>query len=218
MADKLDNARAVLADYRRLGDALWTRFNAGKEDQLWYYRGLVEAFREAGSSGLLYDELKHTVEEIERLCAAPVGVSPRKKRQLRDSYQLKKASGVSKRNPTEQDLSKAIDQMNPQKNRGFISLARPGGDYVQSAGGNGTYTVECRVWLDDQFQTFRHFVAGRNEAPGNDVRIPSSEINSVLVKQNECLSATEVKIILTAYLRDGTRHPRYVWRDITLNF
>ena len=68
MADKLDNARAVLADYRRLGDALWSRFNAGKADQLWYYRTLVDTFRAAGSQGLVIDELEYTVAEIERLC------------------------------------------------------------------------------------------------------------------------------------------------------
>lgn len=68
MADKLDNARAVLSDYRRLGDELWSRFNAGKEDQLWYYRMLVETFRSAGSDGLLMNELAYTVAELERLC------------------------------------------------------------------------------------------------------------------------------------------------------
>ena len=34
-ADKLHNARAILSDYRKLGDELWQRFNAPKKDQLW---------------------------------------------------------------------------------------------------------------------------------------------------------------------------------------
>jgi GTP pyrophosphokinase len=38
-ADKLYNARAILADYRELGEELWSRFNTGRADQLWYYRG-----------------------------------------------------------------------------------------------------------------------------------------------------------------------------------
>ncbi|MGA8540589.1 MAG: HD domain-containing protein, partial [Terriglobales bacterium] len=41
-ADKLHNARAILADYRELRDELWSRFNASKEEQLWYYGALVE--------------------------------------------------------------------------------------------------------------------------------------------------------------------------------
>jgi (p)ppGpp synthase/HD superfamily hydrolase len=43
LADKLHNARALLRDYRELGDRLWPRFNAGREDQRWYYRGLADA-------------------------------------------------------------------------------------------------------------------------------------------------------------------------------
>jgi (p)ppGpp synthase/HD superfamily hydrolase len=42
-ADKLHNARSLMADYRQLGDAVWDRFNAKPEDILWYYRSVVEA-------------------------------------------------------------------------------------------------------------------------------------------------------------------------------
>ncbi len=45
--DKLHNARAILADYQELGDALWSRFNASPSDILWYYQGLVHAFQQA---------------------------------------------------------------------------------------------------------------------------------------------------------------------------
>jgi len=67
VADKLDNARAALAGYRELGDALWRRFNAGRDDQLRYFRSLVDGFREAGVRGRLVDELDRTVSELERL-------------------------------------------------------------------------------------------------------------------------------------------------------
>ena len=40
LADKVDNARAIAADYRLLGKALWSRFSVGSRDQLWYYRSL----------------------------------------------------------------------------------------------------------------------------------------------------------------------------------
>jgi GTP pyrophosphokinase len=65
-ADKLDNSRAILADYRQVGEALWKRFTGGKAGTLWYYRSLVQAFREAGSNPLI-DELDRVVSEIERL-------------------------------------------------------------------------------------------------------------------------------------------------------
>lgn len=65
-ADKLDNARAILADYRQVGEAVWKRFTGGKAGTLWYYRSLVQVFREKGSSPLV-DELDRVVSEIERL-------------------------------------------------------------------------------------------------------------------------------------------------------
>jgi GTP pyrophosphokinase len=65
-SDKLHNARSVLNDYRILGDAVWERFQGGKEGTLWYYRSLVDAFRRTGSTPLI-DELERTVGELERL-------------------------------------------------------------------------------------------------------------------------------------------------------
>jgi (p)ppGpp synthase/HD superfamily hydrolase len=65
-ADKLHNARSVLADLRSLGDDLWPRFNGGKEGTLWYYRTLVEAFEAAGSNPIV-EELDRVVGELERL-------------------------------------------------------------------------------------------------------------------------------------------------------
>jgi hypothetical protein len=67
-ADKLHNARSILADYRRHGDAVWDRFSGGKEGTLWYYRALVEAFRSHGVTPLL-EELDRVVREIERLAS-----------------------------------------------------------------------------------------------------------------------------------------------------
>jgi GTP pyrophosphokinase len=64
-ADKLDNVRAIIADYRMLGPSLWSRFNAGKEEQQWFYRGCVTAL--AGGSQSLIRELDAVVQQLERL-------------------------------------------------------------------------------------------------------------------------------------------------------
>lgn len=68
-SDKLHNARAILCDYRQLGEALWARFNSGKDDILWYYDALVRAFREAGDHRALIDELAATVGELHAFAA-----------------------------------------------------------------------------------------------------------------------------------------------------
>jgi (p)ppGpp synthase/HD superfamily hydrolase len=65
-ADKLHNARAILADLRVVGDELWQRFTGGKEGTLWYYRALVATFRAAGSNAVV-EELDRVVSELENL-------------------------------------------------------------------------------------------------------------------------------------------------------
>ncbi|MBI3695772.1 MAG: HD domain-containing protein [Acidobacteria bacterium] len=65
-ADKLDNARSILRDYRAVGEAVWRRFTGGREGTLWYYRALVKAFRGAGSNALV-EELDRVVTQIERV-------------------------------------------------------------------------------------------------------------------------------------------------------
>ncbi len=64
MADKLHNARAILEDYRVMGDALWPRFTAGKDGTLWYYRALLDAYGARGKNRL-WTELERTVAAIE---------------------------------------------------------------------------------------------------------------------------------------------------------
>ncbi len=67
-ADKLHNARTILADYRQNGEPIWRRFRGGKDGTLWYYRSLVEIFTGCGPSPLAA-ELARTVTELERLVA-----------------------------------------------------------------------------------------------------------------------------------------------------
>jgi len=43
-ADKLNNIRSILADYRTVGESVWSRFNGGREGTLWYYRTLRDEF------------------------------------------------------------------------------------------------------------------------------------------------------------------------------
>lgn len=64
-ADKLDNLRAILADYRTHGPALWSRFSAGYEDQVWYFRGCVSALK--GGPESLVRELDLAVQQLKSL-------------------------------------------------------------------------------------------------------------------------------------------------------
>jgi hypothetical protein len=65
-SDKLHNVRAILMDYRKEREKLWSRFNAGKQGALWYYRALVSAFTGKRIRPLV-QELDRTLTALELL-------------------------------------------------------------------------------------------------------------------------------------------------------
>jgi hypothetical protein len=76
LADKLHNARAIVADLRTHRNALWTRFNErDPAAHLWYYRWLADVFA-ARCPGPAATELSRAVEEMTRLVAAGDGPAP----------------------------------------------------------------------------------------------------------------------------------------------
>jgi (p)ppGpp synthase/HD superfamily hydrolase len=66
VSDKLHNVRAILMEYRKEGEKVWSRFNRGKEGALWYYRALVNAFSGKRIEPLVR-ELDRTLTELELL-------------------------------------------------------------------------------------------------------------------------------------------------------
>jgi hypothetical protein len=60
VADKVDNAEAILNDCRNIGDDLWPRFTGGREGTIWYYRQLSGIF-DAALPGALARQLAMTV-------------------------------------------------------------------------------------------------------------------------------------------------------------
>ena len=64
IADKLHNARSMLADYRKDGDTIWSRFNAPRDKQVWYLRSVAEAVGDRVPRAMLA-ELEEIVERLE---------------------------------------------------------------------------------------------------------------------------------------------------------
>mgnify|MGYP001824557192 CR=1 FL=1 len=65
-ADKLHNARCIMFDHDRVGDAIWDRFNAGKDGTAWYYRRLAEELRKAWPDNPLLPDFEALVERMVR--------------------------------------------------------------------------------------------------------------------------------------------------------
>jgi hypothetical protein len=66
--EALAGARALLADCRAAGEALWPRLPGGKTGALRRYRALLEIYRASGASPV-FGELEKVVREIERLAS-----------------------------------------------------------------------------------------------------------------------------------------------------
>jgi (p)ppGpp synthase/HD superfamily hydrolase len=65
-ADKLNNVRSILSDYRAIGESVWSRFNGGREGTLWYYRTLRDVFLRHKPNRITR-ELALAVNELEAL-------------------------------------------------------------------------------------------------------------------------------------------------------
>ncbi|MBO0864452.1 MAG: HD domain-containing protein [Mycobacterium sp.] len=66
LADKLHNARAILRDFRALGDDLWQRFSVRDPQQhLWYYRSLLQVYADRTDNGMV-DELRDVIDALEQ--------------------------------------------------------------------------------------------------------------------------------------------------------
>jgi (p)ppGpp synthase/HD superfamily hydrolase len=67
VSDKLHNARATAEDLRRIGPAVWGRFNGGREGSLWNYASLVQAYDDGPEDSRVrrvLDELRIVVSEL----------------------------------------------------------------------------------------------------------------------------------------------------------
>lgn len=73
-ADKLHNLRAILKDYREIGDLLWPRFSApsGKVDVLWYYEALLQRYE----SGPFRPRSRWVLRDLRETLAAVIAHRP----------------------------------------------------------------------------------------------------------------------------------------------
>jgi GTP pyrophosphokinase len=76
-ADKLNNVRSILSDYRAVSESVWSRFNGGREGTLWYYRTLRDEFLRSDENRITRD-FDLAVRELESLtgCASTAHPSP----------------------------------------------------------------------------------------------------------------------------------------------
>ena len=66
LADKLDNARAILRDFRAHGNEVWQRFSVQDPQlHLWYYRSLLEVYSQRAHNWMV-GELHDVIDALEQ--------------------------------------------------------------------------------------------------------------------------------------------------------
>jgi (p)ppGpp synthase/HD superfamily hydrolase len=63
LADKLHNARSLLASWQTYGDSIWSQFKAGKKGTLWFYQELLQIYLATGSD-LMTEEYSRVIQEL----------------------------------------------------------------------------------------------------------------------------------------------------------
>jgi (p)ppGpp synthase/HD superfamily hydrolase len=68
-ADKLYNAKAILDDFKDIGEAIWKRFNRGADQQLWYFDELLAVY--------LLRPRNRIVNDLERVVGELAALTPK---------------------------------------------------------------------------------------------------------------------------------------------
>lgn len=64
LADKLHNLRSIAVDHAELREVLWSRFNAGRKQQEWYFRALLDVFERRLPDSRNLPEFRRLVGEV----------------------------------------------------------------------------------------------------------------------------------------------------------
>ncbi|TGL04070.1 HD domain-containing protein [Leptospira bouyouniensis] len=65
-ADKLHNLRSIKSDLSEIGDFVWNRFTAPKEETIWYYRELLKIYKMKNAPKRLTVEMEEIIGFIEK--------------------------------------------------------------------------------------------------------------------------------------------------------
>jgi (p)ppGpp synthase/HD superfamily hydrolase len=72
LADKVHNVGSLVVGYRQLGEELWDRFSANRDQSLWYYESLLAVFQKADIDrcAVLVETLERSLNELRETIAA----------------------------------------------------------------------------------------------------------------------------------------------------
>ncbi len=64
LADKIHNLRALVIEYSKQRDDIWTAFKGGKDGTLWYYGQLIKIFEASKAPTLMVKDLERAYDDL----------------------------------------------------------------------------------------------------------------------------------------------------------
>jgi len=67
IADKIHNLESVIETHKTMGPAIWTKFNRGKEQKMWFEKEMLKSFQESWDHPMIaeYEKLLQQVEKLD---------------------------------------------------------------------------------------------------------------------------------------------------------
>ena len=68
LCDKYHNASCILSDYQKVGERMWDRFTASKQETFWYYESLYKEFKKyLKNHPKMIKAFKNKVDEMKKI-------------------------------------------------------------------------------------------------------------------------------------------------------
>jgi len=71
LADKIHNTLSMVWDYEKVGDSLWDRFGAPKEEEVWYHQQVLEIMRNKDVPEDLKNQYAGLVDSLQQIANNP---------------------------------------------------------------------------------------------------------------------------------------------------
>jgi CYTH domain-containing protein len=127
-ADKLHNIRTIAADYKKVGDEVWKRFNRGREQQEWYYGGLLESLADSSCDRSYATFFARFKGEVEALFGKKRMEGPHLNREIERKFLVKgdswrgKADGIMVRQGYLSTEKERVVRVRTLGERGFLAI------------------------------------------------------------------------------------------------
>lgn len=115
-------------------------------------------------------------------------------------------------NPEKSQVLTEIDGIE----KSFIVLENENGDYIQAGGGNKLFTVEVRIYRDND--DFSHWKAEIRESANTSKMVLNISESEVIIQSNQAINRDLTKRLFESFFEGDYLSDIVSWKDISSMF